>query len=103
MAKPLPQPTQALNSVERNFYARTYSRAGQVTIDSYYPEAASALWVGTAGNLIVEGVDGVAHYFKAVPVGKFEFKHRRVLSAATIDGTPYTTNAADLTWLGGES
>lgn len=95
--------TQALNALERNYYANlTYSRSGVVVVDTLYStaggtpgETASAIWVGGTGNLELEGVDGVSNTFIAVPVGVFRFKSKRVLSAGT--------TATDLAWLGGMS
>lgn len=95
--------TQALNAVERNYYANlAYSRSGAVVTDVLFStlggnvgETASAIWVGTSGNLQLEGVDGNTNTFTGVPVGVFRFKCKRVLSAGT--------TASDLTWLGGMS
>ena len=94
--------TAASNPIERNFYYRTYSRGAVVVPGTLYGEVATALWVGGTGNLILEGVDGVPVYFANVPVGRFEYKHIRVLSAATINSIPYTTTATLMTWMGGE-
>lgn len=100
--------TQPANTVETNFINRTYSRSGIVTpadpatIIGYYGETATALWVGGAGNVVLESSDGTYHFFQGIAAGtKLEFKHVRVLTTGTVGGLLRTTTATLMTWMGG--
>lgn len=97
--------TSILAMDETNYYNQTYSRSAPVVLDAYYGsgsgEAANALWVGVTGDVVLEGIDGVANVFENVPVGILRFKHIRILTGATIDLVAYTTSATNMVWMGG--
>ena len=66
-------------------------------------ELCKIIHVGTGGNLIIENQDGVAQVFIGLLSGStIPCIAQRVLAAATINGNPYTTTCAGITWHGGD-
>lgn len=78
------------------------TRGGEIILDAYIGEMFKFLHIATAGDVIIEGIDGTpmpwygATNDSVVPLAGF-----RVLTSAVINGTPRTTTATGITWYGG--
>ena len=104
MSSVIPVETNAVNPNERNYYGNTRSRSGICTIDTPMGETALGLYVGTAGNVVLQGVDGVTYYLPALTVGtEHHFKFNAILSSGTVSGVSVTTTATNIVWVGGEN
>lgn len=96
--------TQSYNKQEPLVPTNVWSRSGIVTLDTYYDDnqCAGGIHIGTAGDIILEGVDGEPNVFINAS-GLLLFKHTRVLTSVTINAVEYTTAATGLTWVGGKA
>jgi hypothetical protein len=78
------------------------TRGGEIILDELVGEMFKFLHVATAGDVIIEGVDGTpmpwygASSDSLIPIAGF-----RVLSSAIINGIPRTTTCTGITWYGG--
>jgi hypothetical protein len=88
------------------------TRGGVVTLDAPFlsndnttniGELCKIIHVATGGDLIIENQDGVPQVFIGLLSGStIPCIARRVLSAATINGNPYTNGCGGITWHGGD-
>lgn len=75
---------------------------GIITNDAILTQYFKLLHIGTGGNLLVRGIDGnIIPFFGLLSGDWVPVLGNQVVSAATIDGSPYTTTATDVTWHGG--
>lgn len=72
-----------------------------VTIDTALPLTSMYLYVnGTAGDIVFENSAGQAQYFPNAQAGiLLPLAASRVVSAATVNGTPRTTTATDIVYM----
>lgn len=105
--------TNPVNSETPSGYIGIVPKVGGVAIgttpisaDVDLPEIAFLFRIGDTGaaqTLILEGADGNPVPFTNLIQGEeILFETKKVIYQATIGGTPYTTNAIDVTWLGGQ-
>jgi hypothetical protein len=83
------------------------TRGGVITLNTFITNAGGGkemfkwLHIGTAGNIVIEGIDGnvmvAFNAFRGLYIGGF-----RVLTSGVVDGNTYTTTAANITWHGGK-
>jgi len=59
------------------------------------------LFVSVAGDLVYENQQGDPQFVSGAPEGLFALSATRVLSAATVRGTPRTTTATVSNWFAG--
>jgi|SRR5882724_7444588 len=78
------------------------TRGGEIVLDIYIGEMFKFLHIATAGDVIIQGIDGTpmpwygASADSIIPLAGF-----RVLTSAIINGTPRSTTATGITWYGG--
>lgn len=78
------------------------TRGGEIVLDVYVGEVFKFLHVATAGDVIIQGIDGTpmpwygATNDSVIPIAGF-----RVLTSAVINGNTKTTTATGITWYGG--
>jgi len=80
-----------------------YTRGGIITLDEDVREAFKMLHVGIGGNILVYGLDGNILPLLGVSNDTWiPVLGTKVVSAANIDGDPYTTICSQITWNGGK-
>jgi hypothetical protein len=80
------------------------TRGNDVVLDAFTQtgEIFKFLHVGGAGDVIILGIDMQLIPWYGAPAGSIiPVAGFKVLSAATINGTPRTTTATNITWYGG--
>lgn len=84
------------------------TRGGEIVLDEYIAfgdsttEIFKFLHVATAGDVIIEGIDGIAMpWYGATNDSMIPIAGFRVLTSAIINGVEKTTTATGITWYGG--
>ena len=74
-----------------------------MVIDTEFPEGLSKyIIVGGAGDIVYENPEGVPQFVPGLIAGAYlPIVAKRIVASATVRGTPRTTTATNMGWLGG--
>ncbi len=97
-------PQEIDNTPKQSIYYGPYAPfADLVVLDTVFVNGLSKyILVGGAGDVVFENEAGVPQFVKSVQAGTLlPVIAKRILTSGTVNGTPRTTTATDMSFLGG--